>query len=215
MEVINPNTDMKDRDFYFSGKLCPPTVARMWHFRSENEYDAQERPENMAVTLIHKCLRCIGRDAFLLLASDIGPASASRTRKGVLWDYKKLRQLPQRAFEIKCKSGETRLVALVDLAEFDFDSAHSALLNYGRSLIVFATHSLENLEELTKQWVSTDTKGVLAFDYEAVGESIQQNLIHGVLRYLPPSISRPETIVVVANANLVSEGALKCIDLLT
>lgn len=215
MDVIDANTTWEDRAFYFCGKLDPPVVAKIWRFRSEDEYDSEEQPELLAMTLIQKFAECIGKRPFLLLASDPESPSALGSKKGVLSDYKKLRQLAHITFENECEHGDTRLGALVDLSGFGFDSSASALLNWGRGLIVLATESLESLKDLTEQWVSTHVDDVLAFDYDAIGVSLRQNTSSGILRYLPPSNSRSETIVVVADESLVNEGACECINSIT
>lgn len=211
MDVVDANTAWEDRAFYFCGKLSSPVVAKIWHFRSEDEYDSAEQPELLAVALIQKFAKCIGKRPFLLLASDPEASSALRSKKGVLWDHKELRQLPHVRFEKECEHGDTRLGALVDLSEFGFDSSASALLNWGRGLIVLATESLECLKEPTEQWISTDADAVLAFDYDAIGVSLRQHASSGILRYLPPSNSRLETIVVIADESLVDEGTCECI----
>ncbi|MHB0956262.1 MAG: hypothetical protein ACYC0X_07775 [Pirellulaceae bacterium] len=215
MEVIDSKTAWEDRAFYFSGQLDSPVVAKIWRFRSENEYDSVERPEVMAMTLIRSFAECIGKRPILLVASDIGSTTVLRSKKGVLWDHKELRQLPHIAFEIECGHGETRLGAVVDLTDFSFDSSASALLNWGRGLVVLTTEPLDDVKRLVEQWTSKDTGDVLAFDYDAIAASLQQNTTCGILRYLPPGNSRPETIVVVGEEHLVSEGACECIDSLT
>jgi len=215
MEVIDSNTAWKDRAFYFCGKLERPVNAKIWHFRSEEEYDAQEQPEVVSMTLVRRFAKCIGKPPILVLFSDVGTASALRSKKGVLWEHKELRQLPHIAFEIECGHGETRLGAIVDLSEFSFDSSASALLNWGRGLIVLSTDTLGEVKHLVEHWASKDTADVLAFDYDAIASSLHQNAAFGVLRYLPPSNSRPETIVVVAEEHFVGKGACECIDSIT
>ena len=212
MDVIDANTTWEDRAFYFCGKLDSPVVVKIWRFRSEDEYDSEEQPGIMAMSLVQSFAECIGKRPFLFLASDAGSPTALRSKKGVLWDHKELRQLPHIAFETECEQGETRLAVLVDLSAFGFESAASALLNWGHGLIVLATESLEKLKELTEHWVSTNVEDVLAFDFDAIAVSLRQNTPSGILRYLPPSNSRSETIVVVADESLVSEGACDCID---
>ncbi len=215
MEVIDSNATWEDRAFYFCGQLTSPVVARIWRFRSEDEYDSDEQAETSAMKLIRSFSECIEQRAFLLLASDIGSPTAVRSKKGVLWDHKELRQLNHIAFESECEGGDTRLGAIVDLSEFGFDSAPSALLNWGQGLIVLGTESLETLKTLAQEWISTAGGDVLAFDYDAVAESLRLNAASGILRYLPPSNSRPETVVVVANEGFVGEGACECIDSIT
>jgi len=215
MELIDSNTKWENRVFYFCGQLAHPLIARIWRFRSEDEYDADEHAETFAMNLVQSVAECIEKRPFLLLASDIELPTPVRSKKGVLWDHKELRQLPHITFEIECDHGETRLGVIVDLADFSFGSAHNALLNWGQGLVVLTSESLKNVKELTEKWVSKDAGNVLAFDYDAVAASLRQNTASGILRYLPPSSSRPETIVVVAHQNLVSEGACECINSIT
>lgn len=88
----------------------------------------------MAMTLVRGFVKCIGKSSFFALLSDASGPTALRSRKGVLWDYKELRQLPHTTFEIDCGYGKTRLGAIVDFSDFSFDSAASALLNWGAML---------------------------------------------------------------------------------
>lgn len=215
MDVIDSRTTWEDRAFYFCGQIAPPIVARIWRFRSEDEYDADEQAETMARNLVRSFARCIEQRAILLLTSDIGMPTAVRSKKGVLWDHKAIRQLQHIAFESECENGETRLGAVVDLSEFSFDCDSSALLNWGQGMIVLSNEPLETVRMLVEQWISRTAKDVLAYDYDAVAASLQQNGKMGILRYLPPSSSRSETVVIVANENFVGEGACECIDALT
>ena len=215
MVVFDSTTAWKDRAFYFSGKLEPPIEAKIWQFRTEQEYDTEDQPEVMSMTLVRSFAKCIGKPPILLLFSDAGTPSALRSKKGVLWEYKELRQHPYIAFEIPCDDGQTRLGAIVDLSDFDFDSSASALLNYGRSLIVLSSDSLSDVKPLVVHWASKDTAEVLAFDYDLISSSIHRNTATGILRYLPPSNSRRETIVVVAEERFVDKGACDCIDSIT
>jgi hypothetical protein len=212
MVEFDSTTAWKDRAFYFCGKLEQPVVAKIWHFRSEREYDTEPKPEFMAMTLVRSFAKCLGKPPILILFSDVGSPSAMRSKKGVLWEHKVLRQLPHIAFEIECGHGDTRLGAIVDLSDFSFDSSASAILNWGRGLIVLSNDSLSDLKQLVEQWASKDTADVLAFDYDAIASSIQQNTALGLLRYLPPSNSRLEAIVVVGEEHFVDEGACECID---
>lgn len=215
MDVFNSNTAWHDRAFYFCGKLDRPVDVKVWHFRSEEEYDAENQPEIMSMTLVRSVADCIGKPPILVLFSDAGTPSALRSKKGVLWEHKELRQLPHIAFEIECGHGETRLGSIVDLSDFSFDSSASALLNWGRGVIVLSTDTLNDVKHLVEKWASDDAADVLAFNYDAIASTLHQNTVIGVLRYLPPSNSRPEAIVVVADEHFVGEGACKCIDSIT
>lgn len=211
MDVIDSNTAWEDRAFYFCGKLERPLDAKIWHFRSEEAYDAEEQPEVMSMTLVRKFAKCVGKRPILVLFSDLGTPSALRSKKGVLWEHKELRPLPHVAFEVEC-GAETRLGAIVDLADFSFDSSASAVLNWGQGLIVLTTETLGDVKQRAEHWASKDAGDVLAFDYDAIAASLHRNTAFGILRYLPPSYSRPETIVVVAEEHFVDEGACECID---
>lgn len=212
MDTIDWNTPWQDRAFYFCGKLDPPVVAKVWRFRSEDKYDSDEQPELTALALVHRCVKCVGQRPFLLIASEPAPPTAMRSRKGVLWNCKALRNSPHIAIEVECDHGETRLAAIVDLSEFGFDSEASALLNWGRGLLVLAAESLERVRRIAEPWISPHGSDIFAFDFDTIGSSLRQNITCGVLRYFPPSAPRPETVVVVANASFVDEGACECID---
>ena len=190
-------------------------VAKLWHFRTENEYDRDEVPEIMAINLVQKFVDCTKTNAFLLLASDIDATSASRSKKGILWNHRELRQLPHLAFDCDCGNVQSRLVAIIDLSEFDYDSAYQAILNWGQALIVCCEDEIERVKEITENWVSTERNDVLAFDYNHVSQSLRQNAAMGVLRYLPPGNTRSEAIVLIANDDFLDEGSCECIELIT
>jgi len=82
-------------------------------------------------------------------------------------------------------------------------------------LIVLSSDSLSDVKPLVVHWASKDTAEVLAFDYDLISSSIHRNTAIGILRYLPPSNSRRETIVVVAEERFVDKGACDCIDSIT
>ena len=79
MVVFDSTTAWKDRAFYFSGKLEPPIEAKIWQFRTEQEYDTEEQPEVMSMTLVRSFAKCIGKPPILLLFSDAGTPSALRS----------------------------------------------------------------------------------------------------------------------------------------
>ncbi|MFN7769236.1 MAG: hypothetical protein ACK5WR_16205 [Planctomycetaceae bacterium] len=212
MIVFDSTTPWKDRAFYFCGKLEQPIVAKVWFIRSEQEYDAESQPEILAMSLIRRCAKCLGKPPFLVFFSDGGRPSALRSKKGALCDNKELRQLPHIAFELACGHGETKLGAIVDLSDFSFDSCASYLLNWGRSLILLSSDSLSDLKLVVEKWTSKDRADVLAFDYDAIASSIHKSTGLGLMRYLPPSNSRREAIVVVAEKHFVDERARECID---
>lgn len=212
MDVIDSTTAWKDRAFYFCGKLERPVEMKVWHFRSEEEYDTEDNPETLAMTLVHSLVKCIGKPSFLALLSDASGPTALRSKKGVLWEHKGLKQLPHTAFEIDCGHGETRLGAIVELSDFNFNFAASALLNWGRGMIILSTDALSVVKKRAEQWASKNAADVLAFDYDAIASSLHQDATLGVLRYLPPCNSRQESIVVVAEENFVGGGACECIN---
>lgn len=212
MEIMGSDTRWDEHAFYFGGHLDASVVAKLWRFRSEREYDSEERPELTAMTHIESSIGCIGKQSFLLLASDVAARTAVRSRKGILWENEALRELPHITFETECDNGQTRLGALVDLSKFRFDSSANMLLNWGHGLLVLTASSLEEVEQLARQWVSTNARDVIAINYDAVATTLRQNAGCGILRYFPPSPSRPETVAVIAGNTFVSDAAFKCID---
>lgn len=212
MNVIDGKTPWEDRAYYFCGNLAPPLVARVWHFRSEERYDAETQAKTVAMQLIRRAIECVERRPYLLLTSGVETESASRSRKGVLWDEGDLQLLPHLLFEVSCENGGSRLGAIVDLSQFGFDGASNAILNWGRALIVLSSEPIKSLPHLTEHWLSTDPRDVLAFDYDAVAASLREHRTTGILRYLPPSSSRPEGLVVVGDKNFVSQRVGECIE---
>ena len=212
MDVIDPGTAWEERAFYFSGKLESPLDIKVWHFRSEEMYDAEEQPEVTAMNLIRDIAKCVGRRPVLILFSDQEPPSALRSRKSVLWGYDELQRLPHIVFEVECGHSKTRLGAVIDLSCFSFRSSSSAVLNWGNGIIVLSMDTLDNVKQLVEHWVSKRSDDVIAFDFDAIANSLHHNVELGVLRYLPPSNSRPETVVVVAEEAFVDQEACRCID---
>jgi hypothetical protein len=215
MYVIDSNTALKDRAFYFPGKLENRLDAKIWQFRSEEEYDAQEQPDILSMNLVHDVIKCVEKPPALVLCSDPSPPSQLRSKKGVLWGHTELRQLPHVAFEVDCTTGNTRLGAVVDLRRFSFCSSADAVLNWVRGLLLLAEHGLSDARQLAEQWVSKDASSVLGFDYDAIALSLQRNPQSAILRYLPPGNCRTEAIAVIADRYFVDNTMRQCIDLVT
>ena len=212
MELIDEGVSWANRAFYFSGELASPVVAKLWQFRSETKYDRAECPEDGALDLIQQFVNCTNTRAYLLLASYIAANSAFRSKKGILWDYKELRQLRHLAFDCDCGNSKSRLVALVDLSEFGFDSSHRAILDWLNGMLVLCRNETECVREMVEGWISTDVHDVLAFDHDCVGKSLQQDPAIGVLRYFPSDNGRSEEVVVIANDGLVDDEVCECIE---
>jgi hypothetical protein len=215
MDLIDDHMAWADRAFYFSGQLTPPLLAKLWRFRSDEQYDADEHAENTALTLVRRFASCVKTGVYFIMTSDIERPSLVRSKKGLLWNYDGLRQLPYTTFELNCSEGRTRLVAVVDLSRFEFESDAGPILNWGRGLIVFAPESLEHLKTYSKNWISTNINDVLGFDYDAVATSLCRNAGMAIMRYLPPSQSRLETIVIVGSDGFVDAEMQACVECIT
>lgn len=215
MQVFDVDTNWEERAFYFCGQIDSSVIGRVWAFRSDDEYDSDENAAITAMNLICRFRNCLGRRAFLVFVSDIASPSLVRTKKGVLWDYKALRGIQNVAFEYEAEHSQTRLGAVVDLSDFGFDTDSSALLNWGQGMIVFSDNQLDFIADLAKSWCSTTSADALGFNYDKVAESLKEHEDMGILRYLPPSASRPESVVVAAREDFVNQGALECIESIT
>lgn len=214
MYVVDSKTAWKDRALYFPGGLDNGLDVKIWQFRSEEAYDAQEQPDILSLTLVHNVIKCVNKRPALVLLSDSGPPSQLRSKKGVLWGHTELRQLPHVAFDVDCATGSTRLGAVIDLERFSFCSSAEAVLNWVRGLFLLSEHSLSDAKQLVEQWVSKDASSVLAFDYDAIALSLQRNTQSAILRYLPPGNRRSEMIAVIADKCFVDNTMRQCIDLL-
>lgn len=212
MDLIDSRATWDDYAFYFGGKLSDGLVARIWRFRTEREYDFDQYSVLTAVSIVHGVVSCVGKRAFLLLASDVGTQTALRSKKGVLWNYKGLRERPYLESEVKCSNGQTRLGAVVELSADCMTSDTKPLLNWGQGLIVLSSGSLTEIARLTSQWVSADSSDVLAFDFDAISETLRRDSTLGILRYFPPDNSRTEAVVIAADKSFVSEEMCRCVE---
>jgi hypothetical protein len=212
MERIAGNVRWSERAHFFSGPLNTPVVARVWYFRSERDYDAVEQAEIVAARMVRQFAECAGTFCFLLIASDAATPSILRSTKSAVWEYRCLRKLRHLNSETQCIDGSTRLVTLIDLSRFAFDTDYSALLNWGGSVIVLCNDSIESLLVTVGPWIQCDPNSTVAFDFDAVATSIQMNPMLGLLRYFPPDRSRREAIVVVAHEPFIDDAKQACMD---
>jgi hypothetical protein len=207
---VSLNAD--DRAFFFNADVSGSLLMEKIELRSEQEYDADISAENNALKYIEKISSCFDGNVFLVTASqDVGPTNKIRSKKGALWTEKKLRNLECYSGEVEVGMGSTRLVSLVKLEDFDYDSAEAIVLNWVFSFIILTKLDVEDLNGLVEGWVAKCGKSVLAFNYDAVAKDLLNLSTTSVLRYFPADNGRDETIVVVGNRAFVEERVQKCI----
>ena len=207
---VSLNAD--DKAFYFNADVSGSLLLEKIELRSQQEYDDDISSENTALKYIEKISNCFNGNVFLVTASqDVGPTNKMRSKKGALWTERKLRNFECYSGEVEVGMGCTRLVSLVKLEGFDFDSAEAIVLNWVFSFIVLTKLDVEDLNGLVEGWVAKNGKSVLAFNYDAVAKDLLELSTSSVLRYFPADNGRDETLLVVGNREFVEKRVQKCV----
>ena len=199
--------------FYFNADVVEPLVLYVRELRTEAEYDADVNPDKTALKYIKKVAECFDGNVYLLLASqDVVSPSKLRTKKWILWHEKEFGMLDSYTSEIDVGNGKTRLVSLVNLDGFSYDSSESIILNWIFGLVILTTLDISVLNEHIKGWVSKKDRSVLAFNYSAIAKDLSSLDKVAILRYFPADNGRNEMLVVVGNKDFVDEKILSCVE---
>lgn len=203
--------------FYFNANISDSLLLEKIELRSCQEYDNDIYAEKTALSYIEKIANCFDGNIYLLTASqDVSPTKKIRSKKGVLWNEKQLCKLECYSSEVEVVNGKTRLVSLVQLKEFNYDSAEAIVLNWVFSFILLTNLDVKSFVGLIEGWVAKGENSVLAFDYDAVAKDLSDLGTTSVLRYFPADNSRGEALVVVGNRKFVEDkvqNCIRCIDL--
>ena len=204
------NTD--DRPFFFDADISDSLLLEKIRLRSEQEYDGDIYAEKTALKYIERISKCFNGNIYLVTASqDVGPANKMRSKKGVLWNEKKLRSFESYSGEVDVGMGNTRLVSLVKLKDFNYDAAEAIVLNWVFSFILLTKLDVEDLNNLVEGWVAKGGNSVLAFNYDAVAKDLLALSTTSALRYFPADNGRDEILVVVGNREFVEERVQECV----
>lgn len=204
------NTD--EKTFFFDADISDSLLLEKFGLRSERDYDGDVRAGKTALKYIEEISKCFDGNVYLVTASqDIGPAKKIRSKKGVLWNEKSLRNLERYSGEVEVGMGSTRLVSLVKLEGFDYDTAEATVLNWVFSFILLTKLNIEDLSGFIEGWVAKEGSSVLAFNYDAVAKDLLGLSTTSVLRYFPADNGRDETLVVVGNREFVEKRIQKCV----
>ncbi|GLR04325.1 hypothetical protein GCM10007906_19120 [Vibrio hyugaensis] len=205
-KIVSTFLHKNEKAFFFNVDLSDSLFLEKIKLRSEQEYDVDQCPEITALKYIEKISHCFDGNVYLVVAShDIGPASKLRLKKGALWSNKELRNLEGYSGEVEVALGSTRLVSLVNLEKFDYESEGEAVLNWAFSFILLTKLDLESFNGLVEGWVAKGEKSVLAFNYDAVARDLLKLSTTSVLRYFPADNGRDETLVVVGNRGMLKD----------
>jgi len=209
---MSASLNADDKSFFFDADVSDLLLLEKIGLRSEQEYDGDVCAEKTALKYIQRISKCFDGNVYLVTASqDVGPANKMRSKKGVLWNEKKLRSLESYGGEVEVGMGSTRLVSLVKLEDFNYDAAEAIVLNWVFSFILLTEIGVEDLNSLIEGWVAKGGNSVLAFNYDAVAKDLLKLSTTSVLRYFPADNGRDETLVVVGNRVFVEERVQKCV----
>ena len=209
---MSASLNADDKSFFFDADVSDLLLLEKIGLRSEQEYDGDVCAEKTALKYIQRISKCFDGNVYLVTASqDVGPANKMRSKKGVLWNEKKLRSLESYGREVEVGIGSTRLVSLVKLEDFNYDAAEAIVLNWVFSFILLTEIGVEDLNSLIEGWVAKGGNSVLAFNYDAVAKDLLKLSTTSVLRYFPADNGRDETLVVVGNRVFVEERVQKCV----
>jgi hypothetical protein len=215
MEIIKSTLGLESPPYYFWGILPPPVIARVWYLRSEYQFEMEEQPYILNVHVYGRFVACIPKRAFLIHFSQIDLTSASRSYKGMLWEHKALKLLPNIVFEVDCGFGKSRLGAVVDISESGFDLSLRSLFAWGNGVVILSNEPLAFIKRLADEWVTTSLKTSLAFDYKKVAASLRQTPTVGILQSFPPSSTLAESMAIVAHESFINESTCAQLDSIT
>lgn len=211
-QIMSASLNTNEKSFYFYADVSDSLLLEKIELRSEEEYDKDICAEKTALKYIEKISKCFDGNVYLVTASQgVGPINKMRSKKGVLWTEKKLRNLENYSGEVEVGLGSTRLVSLVKLEDFNFDSAEVIVLSWVFSFILLTKLNVEIISGLVDSWVAKDHKSVLAFNYDAIAKDLSRLSTTSVLRYFPADNGRNETIVVAGNREFVENNVQKCV----
>lgn len=185
--------------YYFNAVINDPLVVLKNVLRSDAEYEKSIAAEKSALNYLQQVVDCLEGNTYLLTISpSIDKRSLLRTKKGVLWKEKQLRSLKRSNFEVDIGVG-TRIVSLVDLEEFKYDSSENLILNWMFSFVIVSKSDLTVLSEYVESWVEKDPKMLLPFNYSVIAQDLLKLRGTTILRYFPADNNRSEALVFVGN----------------
>jgi hypothetical protein len=201
---MSVSLNIDDKFFFSDSDVSDSLSLEKIGLRSEQAYDGDIFAEKTALKYIERISKYFDGHVYLVSASqDVGPISRVRSKKGVLWNEKKLRNLENYSSEVEVDVGSTRLVSLVKLDGFSYDVGEAIILNWKYSFFLLTTLEIKDLNGLVEGWVAKKRKSVLAFSYDAVAKDLLKLSTTSVLRYFPADNGRDETLVVVGNREFV------------
>jgi len=199
------------QQYYFNAVVQAPLLLKLQTLRDELAYNADSCPEITALKFIEKISKCFKGHIYLInIGSDIAPPSNLRAKKGALWGANELRKLDNRSFQILIDGNNTRLISLVDLKGFSYESP-SKVLNWMSSMLLLSTLDLDELASVASDWVSKEQESVLPYNYDAIVKTLQSLESTAVLRYFPADNGKPESLVAVGQKNYMTEAVVPCI----
>lgn len=205
--------DSKYDQFYFDAHITEPLALKKRELRSELEYDADVFSEKTALKYISKFSKCFEGNIYLLTTSqNIKASSKLRTKKGVLWQKKELRNLENKNWEVDVSYGKTRLVSLVNLDGFNYDTSEEVVLNWMFSLIILSTMDISFLYEYIKEWLAKGDNCASVYNYDAVAHNLNSLDSTAVLRYFPADNNGCEMLVVVGKRDFIGTSIEDCIN---
>ncbi len=200
-----------EQQYYFNAIIDKPLSLELQTLREKSAYDADFSPESTAIKLIEKLSNQLEGNLYLIVVgNDIAPSNRLRSKKGALWGENELRKLDSRNFEVFVDDNNTRLVSLVDLSSFSYESP-SKVLNWLSSMLVLSNIDLDELTGLTDNWLSKDRKSVLPYNYDAIANTLYNQESTAVLRYFPADNGKPESLVAVGQKSFLEAGVVSCI----
>ena len=195
-----------EQQYYFNAAIDGPLSFSLQILREESAYDADLAPETRALKYIENLAKRSAENVYLIFAeNDMAPSSGLRMKKGALWGDCQLRELDNRSFEVLIYENYTRLVSIVDLKDFSYDSP-SKILNWMSSLLLFSNLNLDEISLLVREWFSKDRKSVQPYNYDAIAKTLCNLSSTAVIRYFPADNGRPESLVAVGQKSYLQDS---------
>lgn len=204
---------MIDESFLFNADIEPPLILRSQVLRTEAEYDEEKNPERTALQLLKRLIQCVGKRAYLVIASQ-GAEIPNRVRsyKGLLWNQEELRLLEHDRHEVEVRDGRTRLVAVVDLQNFSYASSDNFLLSWTNSFLFLSEKNLLEISEYAKKWIDYDQVSILPFNFRLMAKDLRDLDSSAILRYFPADNGHNEMIAIVGDGNFIESDIEECLE---
>lgn len=185
----------KELEFYFDDLLTSGLNLEYRILRSELLYSSDESPEVAALDYLKSLSSVFDGFMYLVVASHTSEQQTLlRRKKGIFWNFKPLKKLNNITSEVFYESDKSRLVGIVDLSGFNYDSCEQALLNWTSSFIILSNKKIIDMTKYIDTFISEDQESFIPFNFKSIANAINKLGETSVVRYFPADNGRHEVL---------------------